>query len=54
MAVTVFSSLNTLPAAATITAADTAPGGSIEQLERYEGMRVQVASLTVVAPTDGT
>ena len=29
------------------------PGGSIEQLEKYESMRVSVASLTVVAPTDG-
>jgi uncharacterized protein len=52
-AITVFSSLNALPAAVTITADDTLPGGSIEQLEKYEFMRVRVASLTVVAPTDG-
>jgi uncharacterized protein len=40
-----------LPAAVALTAADTSPGGSIEQLERLEGMRVSVASLSVVAPT---
>jgi len=43
-----------LPAAVTLTAADFAPGASIDTLERYEGMRVRVASLTVVAPTAGT
>src|SRR5207248_5821991 len=35
-------------------AADTSPAGSIEQLERFEGMRVQVDSLTTIAPTGGT
>lgn len=45
---------NALPAAITISAADTSPSGSIEQLERYEGMRVQVDSLTVVHPTEGS
>ena len=40
-----------LPAAVALSAAETSPGGSIEQLERYEGMRVSVASLSVVAPT---
>jgi predicted extracellular nuclease len=49
----VLSTGNPLPAPVTITAADTqAPG--LENLERLEGMRVQVASLTVVAPTQGT
>jgi predicted extracellular nuclease len=43
-----------LPAPVTITAADTNPSGTLENLERYEGMRVTVASLTVVAPTQGT
>ena len=44
---------NTLPAAATITAADTLVN-NLDNLERYEGMRVTVPSLTVVAPTQGT
>jgi predicted extracellular nuclease len=49
----VLSTGNPLPAPVTITAADTqAPG--LENLERFEGMRVQVNSLTVVAPTQGT
>jgi len=51
--VTVFSGGNALPAPVTITAADTDPEGSIEQLERYEAMRVQVPVLTVVAPSQG-
>src|SRR5207302_9761378 len=45
---------NSLPPAIVITAADTPTNGTIEQLERFEGMRVQVNSLTVVAPTQGT
>src|SRR5262249_44889152 len=52
--VTLVSTNNPLPAPKTITAADTSPSGSIEQLERFEGMRVHVDSLTVVAPTEGT
>ena len=44
---------NTLPSPITITAADTDPAGSIEQLEKFEGMRVMVLSLTVIAPTQG-
>lgn len=44
---------NLLPAPILLTAADTSPTGSIEQLERFEGMRVQVNSLTVIAPTQG-
>jgi predicted extracellular nuclease len=51
--VTVFSAGNPLPVPVTITAADTMPSGSIEQLEKYEAMRVQVFSLTVVAPSAG-
>ena len=42
-----------LPAPVVLTSADTSPGGGVEQLERYEGMRVRGA-LVVVAPTDGT
>jgi hypothetical protein len=49
----VISTGNALPASVTITAADTDPSGGIFQLEKYEGMRVTVASLTVVAPTGG-
>jgi uncharacterized protein len=45
---------NPLPTPITLTAADTSPSGSIEQLEKYEGMRVHVDSLTVIAPTQGT
>jgi uncharacterized protein len=52
--VSVLSTGNPLPAAITLTAADTDPAGPIDQLEKYEGMRVQVNSLTVVAPTQGT
>ena len=52
--VSVLSTGNPLPAPITLTASDTSPTGSIEQLEKYEGMRVHVDSLTVVAPTQGT
>ncbi len=52
--VIVLSSGNPLPTPVTLTAADTDPAGSIEQLEKYEGMRVHVDSLTAVAPTQGT
>jgi predicted extracellular nuclease len=43
-----------LPAPVTLTAADTSPSGGIDQLERFEGMRVAVGSLTVVGPTGGS
>jgi hypothetical protein len=49
--VSVISTGSSLPAAVTLTAADTSPAGSIEQLEKFESMRVHVDSLTVVAPT---
>ena len=52
--VTVVSTGNPLPAATALTAADTSPSGSIEQLEKFEGMRVSVSSLTVIAPTMGS
>lgn len=51
--VNLLSTGNTLPAFVTLTAADTSPNGTIEQLERFEGMRVHVNSLTVIAPTQG-
>lgn len=45
---------NALPPAVTLTTSDVNAAGSIDQLERYEGMRVAVPSLTAVAPTDGS
>ncbi|HEU4388649.1 MAG TPA: lamin tail domain-containing protein, partial [Blastocatellia bacterium] len=51
--VTLLSSGNPLPVPITLTAADTNPAGPLEVLERFEGMRVHVDSLTVVAPTEG-
>jgi predicted extracellular nuclease len=52
--VTLLSTGNALPAPITLSSADTDPAGSIEQLERLEGMRVHVAALSVVAPTGGS
>jgi predicted extracellular nuclease len=51
--ITLLSTGNALPAPAVITSADTDPNGGLFQLEKYEGMRVKVNSLTAVAPTDG-
>lgn len=51
--VNLLSAGNPLPAPVTLTAADTSPAGSIEQLERFEGMRVHVNALTAISPTDG-
>ncbi len=45
---------NPLPPPVIITAADTTPGGGLYQLEKFEGMRIQVDSLTAVAPTRGS
>jgi predicted extracellular nuclease len=47
------SSGNPLPLPIVITAAVNPPSGPIDQLEKFEGMRVTVPSLTVVAPTLG-
>jgi predicted extracellular nuclease len=44
---------NALPPPVVLTTFDTDPNGALLQLEKYEGMRVQVDSLTVVAPTRG-
>jgi predicted extracellular nuclease len=52
--VTLLSTGNPLPTPVTLTAADTSPSGSIQQLEKFEGMRVHVNSLTAIAPTQGT
>lgn len=45
---------NTLPAPVVLTTTFPDPAGPFDQLERVEAMRVQVNSLTVVAPTDGS
>jgi predicted extracellular nuclease len=42
-----------LPAAIALEAAMLTAGGGLDQLERFEGMRVTVPSLRVVAPTGG-
>jgi predicted extracellular nuclease len=52
-AVQVLSSGEPLPDAITLTTADIDPTTSFDNLERFEGMRVRVPSLTVVAPTLG-
>src|SRR5215467_7345861 len=52
--ITLISSGNPLPTPVTLTVADTNPAGPIDQLEKYEGMRVHVDVLNVVGPTDGT
>ncbi len=41
-----------LPVPVQLQASDTSPSGGVEQLERYEGMRVK-ADLRVIGPTDG-
>lgn len=51
--ITLLSTGNPLPTPVTLTAADTSPSGLIDQLEKYEGMRVHVDVLTVTGPTDG-
>jgi uncharacterized protein len=51
--VLLLSSGNSLPTPVTITTSLLTPTGGFSQLERFEGMRVTVASLTAVAPTDG-
>jgi uncharacterized protein len=53
-AVVMLSTSNALPSAIALTSADTSPGGPLDQLEPYEGMRVHVETLNVVAPTQGS
>lgn len=43
-----------LPEPIGLTAGDLDAAGGVEQLERFEGMRVRVESLTVVGPTGGS
>jgi predicted extracellular nuclease len=42
-----------LPAPVTLTSSNFNPSGPLDQLEKYSGMRVAIASLTVTGPTDG-
>ncbi|MDZ4793675.1 MAG: lamin tail domain-containing protein [Bacteroidota bacterium] len=51
--VTILGTGNALPAAVVLTTANTNPAGGLYQLERFESMRVQANSMTVVAPTQG-
>lgn len=44
----------TLPAPVVLTAADVSPAGGLDVLERVEGMRVSIASLTATSPTLGS
>lgn len=52
--VTLLGTGNALPTPLTITANDASPTGPVDQLERFEAMRVRVATLRVVGPTGGT
>jgi predicted extracellular nuclease len=52
-AISLISSGNPLPTPVNLTVADTDSAGPIDQLEKYEGMRVHVDVLNVVGPTDG-
>jgi predicted extracellular nuclease len=51
--VTTLSTGHALPTPVLITADSILPGGGLDQLERYEGMRVTVPGAVVVAPTRG-
>lgn len=54
VSVALLSSGNPLPAPVLLTSADLSPAGPADRLERYEGMRVRVPQLLVVAPTGGS
>lgn len=49
----VVSKNNPLPAPVVLTASDLNPNGKLDQMEKFEGMRVRVDVLNVVAPTGG-
>ena len=51
--VTLVESGQPLPAPLPLSAADLRPDGALDQLERFEAMRVRVDSLTVVGATEG-
>ena len=44
---------NSLPALITLKPEDLKPKGQLDQMERFEGMRVKIDEMTVVAPTGG-
>ena len=52
--VALLSTGNALPSPVLLTPADLSPALPADRLERYEGMRVRVDTLLVVAPTGGT
>ncbi|MEN3334722.1 MAG: uncharacterized protein V7641_4087 [Blastocatellia bacterium] len=52
--VTLLTTGNALPEPLTITIDDASPTGPLDQLERFEAMRVRVALFKVIAPTGGT
>lgn len=52
--VVLLSTMLALPAPMVLTTALPSPTGALDQLERYEGMRVTAPSFTVVAPTGGS
>ncbi|WP_087960681.1 Calx-beta domain-containing protein [Lysobacter antibioticus] len=45
---------NTLPQAVALSTSLPSPDGGLDQLERFEGMRVVIPSATVVSPTQGS
>ena len=51
--VTTNSTGNALPAPISLTTANLTPNGGLQQLTKYEGMRVSFASLTSISGTDG-
>jgi hypothetical protein len=51
--VKVISTKNTLPNPINLTSAQLNPNGQIDQMERFEGMRVKVETVHVVTPTGG-
>ena len=51
--VKVISKGNALPAPIVLTIAELNPKGRLDQMERFEGMRVKIDTLNVVAPTGG-
>lgn len=51
--ITLISNNQTRPNPVTVMNQDSSPNGTPDPFERYEAMRIQVNSLTVVAPTEG-
>ncbi|MFV0388359.1 MAG: hypothetical protein ACK5NT_06365 [Pyrinomonadaceae bacterium] len=49
----IISADNAIPTAAKLTSANFDPNGQIDQLERFEGMLVEIDEMTAVAPTTG-